>query len=558
MKIFVTLLLCLSGLGTLFAQQNMTLENVRIEAPYSQYINSNKGLRIKVDVLFSQYAESFLARNYKLDVVLVDAGGFAVFDSRNSYDFPVGVMADKPATANPKVGMEDRDVSLFIPYKSINLPSGKQTVTAVFSMKNDYGNYPDFARKSITFTHTKIDLKTIEQQEFTVKGPTFTYGVKGFGETKPGMNATFTLGMKYGGEQVEGESYLLHLRVHTADGKTLLYDSKNEKDNPHRAEELEAKYFPGDPRIKSFFISYQRLRLDAPGDVQVTLDAEEKGKGSRQLYKGTHRFNTPPKYRFDQQVFTPSNVQAMRTTDDGVAGIALSFECDYKFTGPLIDAERGDFYFFAMLLGEKGDTVFTPAVLKRLDYGTTVGWSGHDPELDSTGSFVRLFIPLHRLRLKPGTHTVNYVIVATDRARKARFPILSKGQVQIEQPRVLTYDLNVEYLEVVPAEYDVQVAIFSSPLPDLEWRFEIGEDTEYQSPTAENSLTGRPGTHRLKLCEGDDLYLGLWDIDSGFFNRNDALGHWKIPYVGKGDSFTHTVDAQGVIKSMSIKVQRLP
>lgn len=557
MRIRIPLLaLALSLTSILHAQQNISVENVRVEAPYSQYSSTNKGLRIRLDIKFAQYVESYLGRSYKLDLVLVDAGGFAVFDSRNSYDFPVGVMAERAVTDNPKVAMEARDVSLFIPYKLIGLPSGKQTVTAVFSIKNDVATYPDFARKSITFQHTKIDLKTLEQQVFTAKGPYFSYGVIGFGETKPGLELRFDLGMKYGGEQVEAESYLLHLSVRTPDGKTLLYDSRNEKDNPHSAVALKPKDFPGDPRNTAFSISYHRLRLNAPGDVQVTLEAEEKGKGSRQLYQGIHRFNTPPKYRFAEQTFQPTPVQAKRTTLDGVAGIALDFECDYKYTGPLLDPEKGDFYYFAMLLGEKGDTVFTPAVLRRMDYGTTVGWSGHDPQLDSTGSTVHLFIPLHRLRLKPGTHKVNYVVMVTDKARTARFPLIGKGQLQIEQPRVLTYDLAVEHLEVIPGEYDVEVAIFSSPLPDLEWRLEVGEDTEFQSPTAENSLIGRPGSHRVKLSEGDELFLGLWDIDSGFFNRSDALGRWKIPYTDKGDDFVHTVDAQGAIKSMRIHVKR--
>lgn len=556
MRSFLLLLALVASIGTLSAQQSMTVENVRVEAPATYYTSTTKGIKIRLDIIFSQYVEAYLGRSYKLNVVLVDAGGFAVFDSRNSYDFPIGVLAEKPAAPDPKVGMVARDVSMFIPYKSINLPTGKQTVTALFSLKNDYGNYPDFARKQLTFAHTKIDLKTLEQQKFTVKGPEIEYGAKGFGETKPGMNLKFMLGMAYGRDQLECESYLLHLRVHSADGSTLLYDSGNEKDNPHSKETLDTDDFPGDPRSTTFFISYQRLRLNAPGDVRVTLEAEEKGKGTRQLYQAVHRFDTPLKYRYEQQVFTPSQVSTVQTMRDGVSGLALNFVVDYKYTGPLIDFERGDFYFFPILLGAKGDTVFSPTMLRRTDYGTTTGWSGQDPELDSTGSIVSLFVPSHRLRLKPGSTQLTYVILVTDRARRARFPVVSKGTVAYEQPKIVTYDLRVDNLTVVPGEYDVEVAIFSSPLPDLEWRFEIGEDTEYQSPTAENSLTGKSGAHRLKLAEGDELYLGLWDIDSGFFNHSDALGRWKIPYVGKGDSFVHTVDAQGVIKSMSIQVTR--
>jgi hypothetical protein len=557
MKILASLLLLLCSWTAATAQQSVAVENVRVEAPYTHFFSGNKGLRLKVDVQFVQYVEAYLGRSYKLHVVLVDAGGFAVFDSRNSYDFPVGVVADKPALANPKVGMEGRDVEIFIPYKLINLPTGKQTVTAVFSLKNDYQNYPDFSRKSITFAHTKIDIKTLDQQKFTVKGPDLRYGVPGFGETKPGMNVQFNLGMQYGGDQVETEAYLLHLTVRTPDGKKLLYTTRDEKFNPHAPEKLYSKDFPGDAQTKDFFIPYRAMLLDAPGDVQLTLEIEETGKGLRQLYQKVLRFDTPPKYRYDQQVFTPSNVKAGRGLLDGVSGVQIGFDCAYKFNGPLIDAERGDFYYFAVLTGEKGDTVFSPAVLKRMDYGTTVGWSGHDPELDSTGSAVQLYIPLHRLRLKPGVHTLNYTVLVTDRARKARFPVIAKGQIQLEQPVVLTYDLQVQQLEVIPGEYDVEVAIFSSPLPDLEWRLEVGEDTEYQSPTATNSLLASPGSHRIKLAQGDELFLGLWDIDSGFFNRNDALGRWKIPYEDKGDSFLHTLDTQGAIKTLRLQVTRV-
>lgn len=542
-------LLCV---GHVYGQQSVQLRNLKVEAPSTEFFSELKGLKLKMDLYFTQYPENYFARNYTLDFVLIDAQGKVVYDSQNSVMRDVAVSGGRSSVSGYQ--MEDLGVEAFAPFKEIQLESGSQKVTAVFSLRGDQGGFTNFAKQEISFKHTKVETKTFEQQVFTVSEPTLMYGVAGFGESVPGMNVAFEVGMKYGANQVDAESYDVHLSVLSVDGSKVLYDTRKSGSVHHHSQGIRTEDFPGKADKLDFFVSYVALKLDAPGEALLVLEIEQVGLGKREVYRKVHRLNTPPKYRYEQQVFTPGEVRAGRELRDGVAGLGIGFPCGYKYNGPLIDAERGDFYFFAMVFGEKGDTVFSPVVLKRTDYGTTQGWDGHNPLLEASGGKVDLFIPFHRMRLKPGTHKLSYVVFVTDRTRKARFPMVVKGSVQVEQPKVLSYRMTVKRLEVIPGNYDTQVAVFGSVDPDLEWRLEVGEDTEFQSVTAENSLVAHTGSHVVRFCEGDEVYLGLWDIDSGIFNRNDVMGRWKIPYAGKGDSFVYAIDSQGLIKTMEVEL----
>lgn len=553
--LFTLLIFSFLGITGLHAQQKASASGFQVTSLHEDFMSGNKGLRIEFAVMFSQFVESYFARGFELDFVLVTESGAVAYDSKGKSQTTVRL----EKSTDPKFagfGMVDGDVEVFVAGKDIQLPTGTHTVYLVLAAKNEYAGFPDFHKEKISFKHEFVEAKTFDQQEFTASKPTISYNTKGFGIEEPGMDFQFKVGMKYGVDQVDTESYLLNLKILSPDGSKVLYQSKDDPSIHHKTKSLRTEDFPGEPKSFTFFVNYVVLKMDGPGDAVVVLDLEQPGIGTRELHRKVHTLNTPQKYRFDEQAFTPGRFDISRGMKDGVTGLSINFHCNFKYSTPLIDHERGDYYFFVLIQTESGDTAFSPTFLRRMDYATTTAWDPHNPLLEPSGADVKLFIPMHRMRLKQGPQALKYTVFVSDKARRARFAPIGTGKIQVDQPRVLSYQLAVKHLEVISGNYDAQVAVFGNILPDLEWHIEVGNDTEYQSPVIENSLVASIGTAKINLSEGDVVNLGLWDIDSGFFNRNDVLGTWVIPYAGKGDQFSHRIDSQGVIDAFEVEITK--
>lgn len=552
-RVLLLLIACLAVIQSQ-AQQKITVSNLKSAAPYEDFMSGLKGLRIDLDLLFSVYPENYMARSFELDFVLVTKQGELVFDSKS--DHTVRISATQNTDTKVQAAMTDTDVKLFAPYKDIKLPTGTHTVFLIISLKNEYGNFPDIHKTEITFLQEYKEQKKFAEQVFKLDQPVFNFAGDGFGTDDPGMDVKFLINLAYGADQVDTKNYTLNLKILSLDGSKVLYSSASDPSIHHRTQSIATEDFPGESKSVKFFVNYVELKLNQAGEALVVLEAEQPGAGKREIYREKHFINSPTKYRFADQVFTPSVATSGTGERDGVAGIGVNFHCNYKYNTPLIDNEKGDFYFFIVFQNAKGDTVFSPTYLRRVDYETTSAWNSQNPLHQPNGSEINFFLPFHRLRLAQGTHSLKYTVFVSDKTRKVKFPVVQTGTVSVEMPKKYKYEFALTYLSVIDGNYDTQIAMFGSTLPDLEWRLELGEDTEYQSKTLENSLNASTGTSMITLCEGDKVSLGLWDIDSGFFNRNDIMGRWEIPTKFEGESYKHSFTNQGVINTLHMTISR--
>ena len=382
--------------GPIFAVQTITLQDVQVFAPFTDFSSQRRGVKVQFDMKFSEYETEFFNRSYDVYFRLETWDGETVFDSRlqqKSIDRKVAVRPDKPWN-DPNVNyMVDRDVTLFIPFQNIELESGEYDLKLILSVEGKTINLPDCASLDLHITHEKFEIHDFSEQEFEFSDLTVTYDTKGFGTKQPGFDLDIKLALKYGPNEVIDPKYTLTWSIHTLDGTTV-YESKKANSLHHREKAIRLKDMePGKPKPLNIFIDYADVALGGPETVEFRFYAKASSGTAQQVYAEKKAVDLPQRYALEQQTFKLTNLKMAGDTKDGVSGLSIDFYAEFGETGPRSDPERGAYHFFPVLLDQKGNRIFNGKTETELSIGTTQVFYGLHPVNFPTGGTVRLFLP---------------------------------------------------------------------------------------------------------------------------------------------------------------------
>ena len=454
---------------SVFAQQTVTLQDLKVIQPFTDYSSQRKGIKVQFDMKFSQYEADFFNRSYDVYYKLQTWGGETVFDSRfqqKATDRKVNAHPDKPWSDPNADYMIEEDLKIFIPFQNIELEAGDHDVKMILSVEGKTINMPDCATIDVHFTHEKFEVHPFEEQEFSVDNLRVTYDTKGFGTKHPGFDIDFDLRLKYGPNESSDAFYMLTWEFAKLDGK-VVYQSPDANSIHHQDERISLKQLDkNNLRDVNLFIDYADVELAGPETVEIRFFAKASSGEKRLVYKEKKALDLPQRYAFEQQEFTLSEVTAEPTAMDGVKGLSLRFEVEFAETGPRSDPERGAYFFYPTLLDGAGNTVFDGKTVQELPSGTTRAFSAINPSEFPTGGTVRIFLPWRHLNLAPGPYSLDYRIGVTDQSRKVDFPILTQGELTYTQPVIKKYRVDIRELILVSSNYDTQIEMFGNKKPD--------------------------------------------------------------------------------------------
>jgi hypothetical protein len=519
-----------------------------------------RGIGLKFDLRMTPAETEFDRRRFDLTWKLTDKTGKVIYQSKDQEDYldqKKSIMARKPWNNSSARYMEKQHVEIALPYNHLPLPDGEQKVTIVFSLNGKYGNLPEFARKELSFRQHVFTKHSLQEQTFSVSNMRFNYSAEGFAVDEPGIKMSFDLTPQYGPDESIEEGYTLYWLFRQPDGK-VVFDSRKAQSIHHREEHVYLKNLrDGKFRDVSVFLNYDEIKMPGPAEVYVVLIAESDEEHHREIYAEKHMLNVPEKFRFEDQKFELSGLRAGAGFRKGASGLFIECEISLDNIGPRMDPEIGDYYVYPVLRNPKGEIVYSPKYLEPPAMASS-RLAENLPALKDEGPVkVKLFLPWYVLQLSPGTATLQYTLKVSDRQRRYKFPVLSKGGISVRTPELRRYKINLVELLMKDSNYDTEVMPISSRLPDLQWTLRVGRDNRFISPKRKNSLRAPTGSSTVSIAVGDTLSVVLYDIDSGFFNNSDFLGSWQLPYQERGERFTIEEHNNGLVDHLKLEVTRV-
>lgn len=537
------------------AQRIVTFSNFTVQQDAVEDARTGaKGLLLKFDAAFNWTETDFFQRQFDVRYRMEQDGRVVLRDT----DVPgyKRSLSTYEGTVKGKPGMLAKGFTLLIPYSAIPLETGQHSVELVFSLANDQGTYTDCHRQKIQFAYTKVQLRTKSEQVFTFRDFVWDFAAKAWGSDVPGMRFTAQVDTKYPPSESADDSYEFYWLLRN--GGQVLYDSRGGTGSVGETEKFSPKLVEGKATAEvSMFADYYSVKMDGPGEAEVVFVLLGAEGGPKEIFSQRMPLNVPPQYNFESQEFTLGRLDVTAATRDGVKGLSVSYSAAFKHTGVMRNHQMGNYYFYLAVFDAANKLVIAPERAATLGAGTTQLQDGQLPGPSNTTAAGELFIPLHLLNVPAGKQQLKYALMVSDVNLKTKFPMVGTGTVAIDKPAERQYRVDLEYLEMIDANYDAEVIPVSSRLPELHYSIRVGEDSYYSSEYNRNSLLAIPGGTTLRLSEGDLLQVVLYDTDSGFFNDSDLLGRWTLDYAAKGDSFVYEVKNTGQVVGMRVKVTRV-
>ncbi len=526
-----------------------------VKEGYKQESDGVTGLQLQFDLAFNWLEEDYFKRSFQLSYRMLHNGTELLRSTDEGLSSP-NITAESQ-TVKGKPGMVAIAQQVMIPYLAIPLESGPQLVEIVFSLANDAGTYTDCYKATVNFTHKKIVRHDLNAQVFTFSNVILNKAATETSTGNAAMEIKAHVAYKYGPEESLEDSYEMYWLLRNLSGK-VVFDSRKNESISAQTVTLDNALIDGKACAKLSMIgSYYKIDLDGPQEAEVVIVLQGTEGGPKEIFAQKMMLNVPFKYNFEAQEFVLNGVKAAPSQRDGVGGIEVNYSCAFKQTGTLRNPEKGKYFFYAAIFDAAGKVVIAPERAPTQGSGSTHLQDGHLPASDHAVAAGSLFIPYHLLTVPAGIHNLKFMLMVSDVNLQTKFPPISNGTVAITKPADVYYRLGLERLELIPANYDSDISGISSPLPELQYLFAVGEDNYFASEYDRNSLTAMPGATTLRLCEGDAINMLLYDIDSGFFNESDLQGKWKIDYAGKGDSFMYQLDNAGQVVALRLKVTKV-
>jgi hypothetical protein len=538
-----------------FAQsgaKKVTFTNFTVQENHKDYRTGLLGLLLNFDVEFSWKEPAFENQQFSLSY-RAEQGSKTVFQSGNP-QLPSAIFSvDK---GSQSVSMSAKSINISVPYASIPLPAGEQTVNFVFSLANNVGTYPDCATKWVNFNNKKVVSHSIEDQEFTFQDLKTNFAGKDFMSGIRGIEISAKLLTKFKAEETVETSYDFATLVRNGSGK-VVFDSRKAAEGHKTVVNVALSDVNGRAGgTLNSFVDFRSLDMEGPGEGEIVFLAMDANGGSKEVFSKKMTLQVPPKYQYEEQGFSASNLTVKPSKVDGVQGIAVNFNCQFTHYGTMRNPEKGNYYFFLALMDATGKQVIALERAPNATAGTTQLMDGFLPEITPTPIKGGLFIPFTMLNLPEGNHSLKYALMVSDINLGTKFPTLATGSLEVVKPKEIQYFVRLEKLVMVNSDYDTEVFGLSSNLPELQYAIGVGFDHYYESEYIKNSLNGVPGSCLLRLSEGDPINLDLYDVDSGFFNDTDKLGSWNLAYVGKGQSFDFHLQNTGLVGDLLVHLER--
>lgn len=518
--------------------RKVTLSKFTVTENATKFGSSVTGIELRFDLAFNWRESEFMRKSFQPAFRLVQ-GGQTVLKSDDLADGPSSFLA-MDGTVGGKPGMTVTGCKIFIPYMEIPLESGPQKADFILSLANDEGTYTDCAQATLNWKHRKMVRHSINEQEFTLLLVTVNDYVQEFSSNKPGMQVMADVGLKYGADESADEGYTLGLLIRSS-GK-VVYDSRTSQSSSDKTRFMRIEAVDGKPLGKiGFHVNYEDLGVEGSVPAEMALVLLGAEGGPKEVARKAFTLNAPVKYKYDEQEFSLKKLEVSPAVKDGVQGISVHYQCGFKYTTMLRDPDRGKYYFYLALFDASGKLAIDPARAPKSGFGTAHLMDSQLPSPTQTAGEGDLFIPLYMLTVPAGTANLKYALMVSDANLAAKFPVVGQGSLTVQKPAERRVRLELERLEMIDANYDAEFIPPGSHLPELQYLFCVGDDAFYASEYNKNSLTAIPGAVVVRIIEGDELNLKLYDVDSGFFNASDLQGRWLIDYAGKPNSFLYEV-----------------
>lgn len=534
--------------------RKITLSKFTVTENATQFGSSVTGLELKFDLTFNWREAASQQQSFDPSFRLVQ-NGQVIISSDKLPNRPSSIYASN-GTVSGKEGMVANACRIFIPYMEIPLESGPQKAEFILTMRNSEGTYTDCAKAAMSWTHRKLVLHSMDEQEFTLQKVNMQHYVEEFSSKKQGMALTADVGLKYGPDESRDAGYNFALLIRS--GGKVVYDSRSSNSFSDKTRTLRNELLEGKAQGKlGFQVNYEDLKMDGPAEAEIVFVLLGAEGGPREAMRANMTVNAPVKYNYEDQEFTLKTIEVNPAVKDGVQGISVHYSCGFKYNTVLRNPEKGRYFFYLALFDANGKLAIDPARAPKSSYGTAHLMDGQLPVGTSTEGSGDLFIPLYMLTVPAGTANLKYALMVSDANLATKFPPVGQGTVTVQRPAERRFKVSMERLEMIDANYDAEFIPPGSHLPELQYQICVGDDAYYSSDYNRNSLTAIPGSVTLRLCEGDELNMRLYDVDSGFFNASDLQGRWKIEYAGKPNTFLYEVQNQGQVLALRIALHVL-
>lgn len=297
---------------------------------------------------------------------------------------------------------------------------------------------------------------------------------------------------------------------------------------------------------------YNEIALDEAADAEIRIMVQEEGGKEKEIWKRSQFLALPKKYAFESQYVVGENPDTRVVMKDGVWGLEVSITAKFKFTGPRIDPQRGDYFFFLNINNSTGRSLLHNYEVNLPETHTTVNKIGVNPQLSQDDrKRLNFFIPLRLLALESGERLVQVVIEMSDATSRVKFPEVFKADTPIEMPEVTQFQLQVQELELAQQDAATGAPYFGSHKPDLQWQIRVGEDVDFASAVEEGSLKAQPGEGKAKAAANDAVWLVLMDQgeEGGVPARIDRVA---LDISAGGVPQTLEMKDQGIFKRLKV------
>ncbi|MCP4440138.1 MAG: hypothetical protein GY810_14440 [Aureispira sp.] len=541
----------------------MSINNFRLlEHQTDFFSDGDEGLKCVFNLEVCDTNLKSLEASYSITWQLKTASGVVAYDSRNASK----IFYEKESVSLKPDPIKDcsqpKEVEIFIPYKDLILPTvGAQEFRLVLSAEKSGVSIPNFWSTSVQFEYSKKYQKTLIEPIFKVSDL----------KTKHQLNRSKKVyGIAVTGDMamlddsklntISESYYKLEWIILDASGYVLFNAKKAKSFFSHTSDDyVFFDHLKKDGKIEiKTFIDYSEFDLSGNQTFVFQLFSENGKEEKAKIHEQNIEVKLPEFKRFEDQEFDISNVDITPSSQHGIQGLSISFDCKLKYIDIRQDKDAGKPYFFYAKIKKDDKVVYEPS--GRINFANEHYFLLSATQKDKGKVFkLRQFIPYFLIESSPGQQTWALTIEATDDNGQVKFGELLSKKIDCNKPPMQVATIVVDGIAVVEKNYDVKgPTTHLKHKSDLQWRIKAGKIDLYKSKVIYNSYiwdSQEKGT--IRFSKGDELYLNVLDHDN-FLNGHDLIGKLLIPYASKGASFEGSCSDKQDIKSLhySFEVQQ--
>ncbi len=535
--------------GQNLSRDKFSIQNVKVTPNLS--IGGLEGIKVNMDVRYDERIEDFSSRNFYVYWELYDENDFRLSASDDISDYSLkrkSIFLRTPVN-NSSAEYLECNVTLFLPYKYLNLPAGNQNVTAKFYVENNREWKAWVGKEKLILNAPEVSTYSLRKQKFDVRNVrhenTFTQA--------GGMSCTkvkFDLILDYGGGKMIAEGFDLGYVLNDANGGQLINRKVKSENQFYKYKYKDAKrHGDGRYRISGVELKLFHVSMGKEGlrNFILELYASDQTVQDVKMLSIPLQIEVPNLISYDEQEINVTGVQVKQGNSD--RGIHVEYQGELVFPYSNTNETFAKKYYFFPIVECNGKVVnskdFTDAYESRNRKIDNIYLQPNGGKLKGR---MKSFIPYYSLDLPEGEHEIKVTIKAASVDGKSVFSSTASTTARIRQKKCRSVRIYVKEISAKSDKaYDGSLFGLSRP-PDMEYYILLnGRDKVYHRPYVNNKYTIKPMESAFFRClEGDEISIDIKDADT---ISSDDMGSYVFPYQSKGNRFEMSnVSFQDIIK----------